>query len=266
MSKRARPSSLGPHWEAPKHSWPPWGARRSHAPAAEAGLAGLLHTSPGSRRAPRATRAHAAAGRVRREGGGAGWGKSSTYRLWALDFGQGWQRSEAGQLVLWRRAIWAGIEERLGRGEGGKERACRVWGPLLLGLGPRLPPSPPQTKLGLAGEAPKPASPSQVRASGSPGLWRRPRGRRGAGKGRPHSLAGRGLPRRRHWRWQPSGGAGQVSRVGRCFADPGPLPPSPLPFPLALRQMKKVLWALAFWARTQEPTLGLSFLLRASPT
>lgn len=30
--------------------------------------------------------------------------------------------------------------------------------------------------------------------------------------------------------------------------------------------MKRVLWALAFWGGTQEPTLALSFLRRVRPT
>lgn len=29
----------------------------------------------------------------------AGWGKNATYQVWGLDFGQGWQQTEAGQRV-----------------------------------------------------------------------------------------------------------------------------------------------------------------------
>lgn len=109
------------------------------------------------------------------------------------------------------------------------------------------------------GEAPEPASPPQVRASGPPGLWRRPRGRWGRwgrGRGVPSSLARRGQPRRPHGHWRPSGEAGPVRHAGPPARGPRPAPVPAPPSPRAPSQMKRVLWALAFGARTQEPTLS----------
>lgn len=265
-------SSVPPHWGAPRHLWLPWGARRSYTPAAEARLARLLHVSPTSRRAPQAPRAHAAAGRLRREGGGTGWGKGldlpglgSRFRA---RLAAEWGRADSQSYR--RRAVWAGTEARLGRGKGGgKENACPAWGPSFLGPGPRPPPplSPPQTKLGLARGGPRArlaAWSQSLRASGTLAPTPGALGVSGAGKGRPRSLARRGQPRRRHGR----GGQArepQVRRAGLPACRPRPAPAPAPPFPLAPPPNAKGSLGLGLLGKNAGTHAGLE-LPWASPT
>lgn len=139
-------------------------------------------------------------------------------------------------------------------------------------FGVRLPPArarAPRCRLpGLnsarPGEAPEPASPPPSQSLGTSGLWRRPWGRRGGGGGGPR----RGVPTL--WPGESDRTAGTDWRPSRLRQAAGlqtPAAPAPAPpFPQTPRQMKRVLGALAFWERAQEPTLGLIFLPRASPT
>lgn len=152
-------------------------------------------------------------------------------------------------------------------GGGGEDSACPLWGPRLLGPDPRPPPSPPQAKLGLARGGPRArlaASSQSLRAAGSLAPTPGALGALGAGKGRPQ-LTGperatvspaRTLAAKRGSRTcPPRRAAGSRTRARSRSRPSSPLAPS---------QMKRVLWVLAFGARTQEPTLGLSFLLRMS--
>lgn len=70
-----------------------------------------------------------------------------------------------------------------------------------------------------------------------------------SGRGQPHLLFG-------YWRPGPLA----------CRPPPALAPAPAPPFPQTPRQMKRVLGALAFWERTQEPRPNWFFLPGASPT
>lgn len=118
------------------------------------------------------------------------------------------------------------------RREWGKESACLVWGPSW--PRPAPPPSLPQTKLGLTGGghrarlASNRPEPPGLRGSGAdPGA---PWGWLGWG-GEASPLSGPGESN--HVASKDAGGQaeqpGKSVAPGRWLADPGPLPPPPLP-------------------------------------
>lgn len=94
---------------------------------------------------------------------------------------------------------------------------------------------------------------------GAPAPFPGARGRRGKpGTRVPTLWSGRGQPHRLFGYWRP----GPLA----CRPPPALAPAPAPPFPQTPRQKKRVLGALAFWKRTQEPRLGWFFLPGASPT
>lgn len=200
---------------------PGWRGCSTSAQLLGARLRPLAHTQP------RADSAGKVAGR--------GGGKDSTYRVWGLDFGQGWQQSEAGQTVspTGDGQFGQGLRRGWGGGKGeGRKTPVRLGVPLSLALAraprPRYRLRRPNSA--WPGEAPEPASPPEVRASGPQGLWRRPRGRwgcQGRGRGVPALWPGEGN-RVASTDAAAKRGSPKFAAPGCRLADPGLLPPPPL--------------------------------------
>ena len=241
---------------------PGWRGFSTSAQLLGARLGPLAHTQPRAE----------SAGKVARRGGG----KNATYRVWGLDFGQGWQQSEAGQTVSppGDGQFGQGLRRGWGGGKGeGRKTPVRFGVPRSLALARAPPPPPPpalwppQTKLGLARGRPQSpprrlkSEPLGLRDSGAdPGGAGGARGGEGASPLSGPERATASPPRTR----RPSPGAPSSPRRAAGLQTPACSRPRPS-FPSSPPPNAKGSLGLGLLGKNAGTHAGLE-RLRASPT